>query len=319
MTEVATLTIADIAERLETDIQDFKDAKFRWSRPTNLWCSSAGHPCDRCKFYEIARWDERLPARPGLQALFDQGHLEEAASKADIEEAGFQVIRAEEPVNIVVRGGRHRLISGRMDFFVTGKWLGRRQIPCEHKGLSYGRAEQITNWRDLITAPQAWLRKYPAQMQLYLLMQDMDEGLLALRGKESGLIDFVPIELDHEYCEGILQSAERVYDALDAGQEPPRMKFDENVCPSCDFVHICAPETEWVGNPVIQDADLESHLLTRAGHADSVRTYNASDKAIKARFERVEQEGTWRCGRWLISRKQTKAGSWQTTVKEAKQ
>ena len=318
MTVAPVLTITEIAERLEADIRETKDAKFRWSRPTNIWASSAGHPCDRCKFYEIARWDDRLPPRPGLQALFDQGHLEAAASKADIEEAGFQVIRAEEPVNVLVRGGRHRLISGRMDFYVTGKWLGRRQIPCEHKGLSYGRAESIENWRDLITAPQVWLRKYPAQMQLYLLMQNAEEGLLALRGKESGQIGFLPIELDPAYCEGILQSAERVYDALDANLEPARMKFDENVCPSCDFVHICAPETEWVGHPVIQDADLEGHLVTRAGYAEIVRTYNATDKAIKARFERVEQDGTWRCGDWLISRTTNKNGVWRTQIKEAK-
>ncbi len=323
MSATETITIAGIASRIQDTITTAKDAKFRKARPTSIWASFAGHPCDRNKYHCIADWQERLPARPGLQALFDQGHMEAQASRHDIEEAGFEIVRAEEPLNYVLRGGRHRLISGKIDFFVTGGFLGRRQVPVEHKGLSYGGSERFSDWREMLTAKQVWLRQYPAQMTLYLLMlaerHDDTEGLLALRGKETGQITWLPIELDYAYGETILQSAERVYDALDAGVPPDRMAFDEHTCPICDFVHICAPETVWVAQEVIQDDALQEHLDLLGAGKMWLANAREHDAAVKARFDRVQEERTWRCGDWTIARRVNKKGVWSTHVNAVKE
>jgi len=315
-TAQAPLTIAEIASRMGEVIAAAKLAKFRLSRPTNIWASFAGHPCDRFKYHCIEDWQDRLPPRAGLQELFDQGRVEEAASRRDIEEAGFQITRAEDPLLIQVRGSHRRIISGKMDFCVTGGFLGRREVPAEHKGLSYGGDTRHATWRDMLTAKQVWVRQYPAQMQLYMLMAGFEEGLLALRGKESGQITWLPIEFDADYCESILQSAERVYDALDAGTPPSRMQFCPNTCPTCDFTHICAPETEWVGTPILQDEELERELERRAALKEVVDSYKASDDYLKAKFARVEEPGVWRCGRFEITRKQRKDGVWLTQAKE---
>jgi len=311
----ATLPITEIADQIQQAIEDAKDAKFRQSRPTSIWASAVGHPCHRCLYHNIADWDNRLPPRPGLQALFDQGHIEEVASKRDIEEAGFQIVRQEEPLVIHLKGGKHRTISGKMDWFITGGFLGRQQIPCEHKGYSYGNAEKWTDWRQMLEAPQPWIRSVPAQMTCYLFGANEELGLLALRGKESGQINFLPMTLDMGYAESILQKAEAVYDALDAGEPPDRMKYEPRVCGSCDFFHICTPDTEWAGSDIITDERCLAALRRRTELNPTHKQYEDADKEAKAFFATIEAEREWRCGEYIITRK-PHGKHWRTDFKE---
>jgi hypothetical protein len=238
MPTTAAMTAIEIAARLEADILEAKRRKITVRETTNLHASSIGDPCERWLYYGLMAGAERAAITPELQALFDQGLVEEQATEADLREAGYRPLAQEVEVDLRVKGGR---ISGRIDFFLE---VDGRRIPVEHKGLSYGRAEECQDWRELLEAPQRWARRYPGQIQSYLLQSNCESGLLALRGKESGRIRFLPVELDYEYAEGLLKKAERVFFHREAGEPPERIPYSWGFCTpqACDFHHVCQPE-----------------------------------------------------------------------------
>jgi len=279
-----------IAATIEEDVLEAKRRKIKAFPRHVLGSYDIGDDCERYLYYSIAHWQDRTLHDAEIQALFDEGDVLADASMADLRAAGYKIRNEQRTYQAKCRNG---VITGHVDWWLSGGILGEQEVVFEHKGLSYHQEDRWETWRDMLKAKARWTRRYPAQMQMYLYqtwtdgaqMPGMEPwGLFGVRGKESGRISLMPVEMDLDFCEELLQKAERVYAAL-AGQEPPeRIAYDPRMCDGCDFTHICEPERNIKVNEggVILDPVLEQQVARLLELEPLATEHDELEKLVKA-------------------------------------
>jgi len=248
MTEAGVLTFEEQAAQIQADVLAAIARRIKLRPRYVLGSYDIGDDCERYLYHSIVNCQDRKLHDAEKQALFDEGEVLAQASMADLRAAGYKVRNEERTYEARCRNG---VITGHVDWWLSGGVLGEREVVFEHKGLSYGQEERWETWRDMLKAKARWTRRYPAQMEMYLYQAWKDRegtdpmdhfGLFGVRGKESALLSLMAIEFDLDFCEGLLQKAERVYDAIAAKAPPQRIPYDPRMCDACDFTHICEPE-----------------------------------------------------------------------------
>jgi hypothetical protein len=157
--------------------------------------------------------------------------------------------------------------------------------------------DRVQTLEDLEHARQPWLRKYVAQLQVYLLLAGEERGLFVLLNKSSGALRVLEMPLDYAYAEGLLRKAERVRDAVRSGVAPERVIADH--CERCPFAHVCLPDRkagEGVG--VIDSAELVALLDRRAALAEAAAEFKEADEAVKDMLP--AKAGELVAGDWII-------------------
>jgi CRISPR/Cas system-associated exonuclease Cas4 (RecB family) len=145
-------------------------------------------------------------------------------------------------------------IAGRIDwnFIVDGK-----SYPCDCKSVSGHVMAKARREFGAGKIEDRTLRKYLVQVNLYCIMKSIDHGFFVFYSPEDHDI-FVPVvELDYDLAEETLKKCEAVNAAMKGVGEPPALG-DWDVCPRCDFFHLCSPEL--VGE---EGADLSPELAER--------------------------------------------------------
>ena len=323
MTETAVLTHEQVASQIEEDVLEAKGRKIKRRARHALSGSDIDDPCLRYLYYSIANWQDRALHDAGTQALFDEGNVLAQASQQDLRAADYRgdPYRLEEQETTFSIRVRNGVVTGHIDWFLTGGVLGDERVPVEHKGLSYGRENSWATWRDMLHAKQRWVKRYPGQLQLYLLQSDSPWGLFAIRGKETARLKFLSMDIELNFCERLLQRAEIVYAALEEGKPPDRIAYLPRFCDFCDFVNICDPVSEWAGSDIITDDRCLNALRRRTELAATRKEYEEADTEAKAFFAAVEEEREWRCGEFIITRssyRRNGKGFWKTNIEELK-
>jgi hypothetical protein len=167
--------------------------------------------------------------------------------------------------------------------------------------------EKVNSVADMLNGKYVYLRGYPAQIFMYLLMDNKDKGLFILKNKVNGQIKVLDVALDYEIADGIVKKLERVNAALKANIEPDRI-MDASICTECGFRHICLPDLKYGEgvafgtDELVQLLDEKEELETRlsATKADSKRLDEIKDQIKKM----TEGQGTIMAGSYFIS------GSW---------
>ena len=197
--------------------------------------SSMGDPCERRLVYERTSWNKKALHDVGLQYIFDLGKEQESIALSDLREAGLQVVEQQRPFD-----WPQYEISGHIDCKVAVN--GNRPFPLEIKGLSPWIFASIDSIADMHTAKQTWARKMPAQLTLYLLMDNQEEGAFLFKNKLTGRLKQIPLSLDYAYGEALLQKAERINKHMREGTLPDHTT-EQSLCEDCSFSHICLPES----------------------------------------------------------------------------
>ena len=86
-----------------------------------------------------------------------------------------------------------------------------------------------------------WIRHYPSQMQIYLLMGEHEYGVFILKNKSTGLLKVIDVYLDYEHAESLLGKAERINAHVENNTLPDPIN-DAEICSNCAFRHICLPD-----------------------------------------------------------------------------
>ena len=281
------MNATDINERL---YQAKKD-KIKVYPCNNLRASNLGHPCERYLYLLIKHWDEQKPHDVGLQAIFDLGNTLEEHTIKNIQEAGYEVIT---PVNRSWKIDKP-LITGREDIRIKDE--KGELIPVEIKGLSPFEYDKLNSVEDFFKSKRAYVRGYPAQLQVYMYYFAKEKGFFALTNKLTGETKFIEMPFDYEYAESLLQKAERIYKALEA-ETPPEACDDISVCEGCSLQHICG-QMRRIPADVELDDELENLINRKQELATAKREYEDVDKEIKARVGEREKVIT---GSYLITR-----------------
>jgi CRISPR/Cas system-associated exonuclease Cas4 (RecB family) len=267
----------------------------------SLRASSIGDPCDRRHVYSLTRALDQLPIEVGLQRVFDEGNIQERAVVRELQEAGIDVHEQQRALE-----WREYNITGSIDCVIHPG-----NVVCDIKSMSphiwgsiFQRGPGVYQWSEVAEKfnSKPWLRKYRAQITIYLLMKDAEMGMLLCKDKSSGALAQVDIPLDYEYGEELLKRAERVNAHVKEGTIPERIQFDEEVCPSCAFYHICLPER--VGkDPLVflEDAKVVEVLddLEVASQAGQIYL-ELKEKATS--WAKAREENKISIGHWLVEK-----------------
>ena len=221
----------------------------------NLRASSIGEQCERKLVLGITNWEDAEPHSASLQQIFDLGNALEGEVIRRIKEAGFEVLTGRKNFKI-----NKPLISGREDIRIACPETGEL-YPCEIKCISPYTWDSINSVADMLNHKYPHVRKYPAQLQIYMYHFNKENGFFFLLNKVSGKIKVIESILDYDYVESLLQKAERVYKHIAAGTLPDTMEDSTN-CTDCPFLIVCGQAINR-GEVSIDTGELEDLLQRR--------------------------------------------------------
>lgn len=235
--------------------------------------SELGHPCDRYLVFLRTRWQEAALPNPELQLIFGEGLMHERAGQRQLEEMGYPIVEQQRDYS-----WDQYQITGHLDGKIQ---VNGSLIPFEFKSMSPWIWQKVNRLDDLHEAKQPWLRKYPGQIMLYNLLANSERGLLVLKNKVTGRLKDIEVPLNYDYAESLLQKAERVNAHVKAGTTPEPIPWDESICGSCKFAHICLPEAKREALEFMAFPELEEKLKRRAELEAAKKEYEGLDKEVK--------------------------------------
>lgn len=297
----------------------------QWPVRTNR-ASELGHDCIRYLVLNRTRWQEKKLHDVSLQLIFDEGNLHEAAVMRDIENAGYIIVEQQRPFDWPEYN-----ITGHVDGKILMPELPTGKIPLEIKSCSPFIFPHIYDMNSLINSKFPWMRKYPAQITLYLLMDNEEQGLIIFKNKTSGELKEVLINLDYDLGERLLQKAEAVNKHVAEKTLPNCIPYDEAICGRCDYQHICLPEIVRGALDLTTDPELEETINRYFVIKETAQEYKSLDDKIKAVFSKKQWEeiadagghGKIVVGNYLITGKRIdkKDGSnyWKRTITPIKE
>jgi len=264
------------------DILDTETAKRikSWPHPNNR-ASEAGHPCVR--FLVLSRTSNELKVLHdvGLQRIFDEGNLHERALTREMADAEIEIVEQQR----AFEWSKFQL-TGRVDGLLS---VNGDRIPLEIKSSSPNVFAAIRDLApiDMLKSKFSWIRKYPAQLLLYQLMQGSEYGLMVFKNKTTGEKCQKIFRLEGallEYAESILKKIEAVNAHVALGTCPDAVLIDD--CKGCAFCKTaCFPGADYgPGIDILQDPDLEAKLDRRGELEPAAKEFDSLDKEVKDGF-----------------------------------
>lgn len=287
-----------IADALAFDIMERRKAelvKGAQSYPRSQPILSDIGDCDRQIAYGVTNWKDREAPDVELLARFEAGNVQEREITTRLINMGYKVTLQQQPVEVKGRDGQ-LLARGKVDGFITFNGI---KIPFEIKSMNPNVYNNVEIYEDFQKKP--WLRKYPRQLQMYLLGNNCEWGLFILTDC-LGHWKIIPVALSYEEGEAILQRLERVHAHLKAGTYPDRIDYRADICGQCAFAMICLPDVMRSQAIVLTDADTLTMLDERERLKPLHSQYEEVDKALKGK---IKASGVTKAiaGDWILSTK----------------
>ena len=203
------------------------EARIKQLPHPNNRASEAGHPCKRFLVAVRIRPEKYELHDIRLQRIFDEGHVQEKAVMADLIESGFEIVEQQRPYE-----WRKFQLSGHIDGKIN---VNGRLVPIEIKSCSDSMFKHIKGLQpaDFLTSKFHWIRKYPAQIQLYMIMDNEEDAIFIFKNKQTGEKLQKDFALDYSYTEEILKKLEDVNDFVKKDALPPVEMTEE--CKVCGF------------------------------------------------------------------------------------
>lgn len=266
-----------------------------WPHPNNR-ASEAGHPCVRFLVLSRTSQDQKALHNVSLQRIFDEGNIQEDALLRAIQDAGLRVVEQQRPFE----WAKFQL-TGRIDAKLSASGS---LIPLEVKSCSpnvFPAIKEATS-EDMVKSRFPWVRKYPAQILLYMLMDGSPIGIMLFKNKSTGAIcqkEFHLTDANLEYAESILKKLEEVNQHIDAGTIPPVARIED--CRGCGFAKtICFPGQDYgPGIDILSDPEIEEKLERWAELEQAAKEYEALDKEVRESLKGRNAV----IGSWLIESK----------------
>jgi CRISPR/Cas system-associated exonuclease Cas4 (RecB family) len=252
--------------------------------PARAWHpSSVGSPCDRQLVWNWTKADEKKPHDYVLQSIFNVGTRSQPFIYDAIERLGFDIIReSDRPRRWKMKSGVE--ISGRIDGKIIGFKGDRYSSPrvLELKTMADHQWDGLKTLDDVRNAEAHYVRGYFAQGQLYLLLEELSEGVFVFQNKTTGLLRLIPFEIDYAFAEALLTRLERLQPFVRENRDPDPIPFNWRICGGCGFRDLCYPAINYgEGASVIESQDLIELLERREKLHPAAKEFERVDKGIK--------------------------------------
>ncbi|MHB1275791.1 MAG: hypothetical protein ACYCXQ_00845 [Candidatus Humimicrobiaceae bacterium] len=270
--------------------------------------SEVGHDCERYLVYSITNWADKSPYDRELQFVFEGGNKVEDLAVQDFIDAGFLVYRPE-PTSSMAE--TKPAISGHLDFRVD--FGNGKPITIECKGLSKYDWDYLNTYEDFFTSKKVYIRKYPAQIQMYLYFKAEDFGYFYLKSIPGFQPKLIPVHLDYDYVESILKKTERVEEHIKNHTLPDQIN-DYDVCQRCGFLHICLPPCK------VKALEFEEDFV--AERLDKLASLKESIEPIQEEYDEIYKEikalaiqkERFMAGNWLVVNKKIEKKAFQVAA-----
>jgi CRISPR/Cas system-associated exonuclease Cas4 (RecB family) len=279
-------------------VYEYKRSQIKQYPVRSNWASQLGHPCTKYLVLNRTRWQEKTLHDERLQMLFDVGNDVEDRVLKDLREAGFSIVENQRPFE-----WPEYQISGKLDAKIL---LDKIAYPIEIKSMSPFAYDKVNSVQDMLNSRYAYMRSYPGQLILYLLMDNKERGFFICKNKVSGAMKEIPVDLDYDIGESLLKKAEAINTHVANKTLPDPIEYDENVCSDCGYNHICLPERIGKEVEIIDNEELEGLLKRYEELKPASKEYDEVDKRIS---EIVNGREKLLVGNYFIS------GSWRKTTK----
>ena len=305
------------------------DGSKRSRRHTNS-ASGLGHPCLRKLVYDRVQPEDATPWDAATLGRFSLGRNLERHVRRLLEDAGVEVIGTQmssrwEEYNIsghidgLVRGGDIILAYGQLGIDGAESVHSDEIYVAEIKGLNPFTFAALHTAADFLD--QAWwCAGYLVQMVLYLWLEERERGLFLIFDKSGAGLKTIEVLRDDwiDLAEQTLQKCElierfvRIYregsenpddgvflsENTEDGEFLPRKICDPDICPGCNFEHVCCPTLAY--GPEVEeiiDPALWADVYNARRAKKIASEYTHLRKRIKAR---LELSGECREHTWLI-------------------
>ncbi len=241
--------------------------------------SEAGHPCLRFLVLSRTKNELRKMTDLELQKIFSEGNFQEDAVLSILRSSGIKVDQQQRAFE-----WKKFELSGHVDGFIVD---GENRWPLEIKSISpngFIEVSGFSDFHDLLQSKKPWVRKYPAQLLLYMMMAGKEQGVMVFKDKTKVDIHQINFQFDDmalEYTESILKKLEEVNAHVKAGTCPGAKWIEE--CPDCPFFGTaCLPDVDFgQGLEVMDNAELEEKLKRWEETAEAAAEHEKLDKEIK--------------------------------------
>lgn len=234
--------------------------------------------CLRRGVYERTQWQNKELHDGRVQAIFDEGNHQERIIIRDISDTDIELI--EQQRSYVWDDYK---ITGHIDGKVLAKIKGTGQpigVPCEIKSMAPHIFTSVHTFEDFKKKP--WTRSYMVQIQLYMLMENIDQAIFILKNKSTGELKQIQVGLDYEISEWALKAAETINDHVARKTMPDRIT-DIDACGRCPYKAMCQTNVDF-GQPlqIADDPDFEKRIQEyMENKAESKRIQGIYDKEIR--------------------------------------
>ncbi len=280
--------------------------------------SQLGHECLRYLVYSRTHWNKKAPITKEQQGLFDAGNIIEEYVLKQLKDSSIDVF--EQQVSL---SWQKYQITGHMDAMIRMPGASTDDtIPAEIKSISPWGFKGINTLQDMINSTKHWERKYPAQMQLYLLMKEKEQGVFLFCNKQNLAIKTVEVALDYGYAESIVQKAEKVNGFVIKVEEtgddalPERNVADH--CEGCSFRHICIKSMNLGEGAELLPEEIEKLIDTKVAwdalHAEHSEVEKEAEDAWEKVREATKGKETWVGSKYMVLGKFDKKNTWRAKL-----
>lgn len=271
--EVVNKLAEDIVVKRKQQLQKGKQRIL----PRNFYASSIPD-CLRQMVYSILDWDKKDLPDDGLLSLFESGKKEESNIIKMLLDLGFEVINQQNPITIKNRKGEI-ICTGRIDGKIVYNGLA---IPYEIKSMNDYSFQQLNTIEDFEKSPLH--RKYIKQLQLYMYGNEIEVGMFIISNFRQ--IKVIPVYLNYELCEQIIQQLEKAWDFVQNKKYPEPISYNPKICDWCPWEFLCNKQTVNKPAEFINNKELEDMLERRFELEPAAKEYAELDSRIKAPFKK---------------------------------
>ncbi|MGD0022629.1 MAG: hypothetical protein ABSC54_10045 [Smithellaceae bacterium] len=273
-------------------ILESKQAKIKGYPVNSNRASDLGHPCLKYHVLNRTKWQEKTLHDVRLQQVFDLGNDFEEIVLRELAEARVKIIEQQRSFS-----WPEYQITGHIDAKIM---TDEGVFPLEIKSCSPFVFKKLETIDDLKRGKYLYLRKYPVQLNLYMLMSNKEKGVFLFKEKTSGQYKEIWMNIDYDLGEETLKRAEAINKHITEGTMPEPIDYLPEACDECPFVHLCLPDRIGSAPEIIDSAELETILKRLEEIKPLTKEYDELDDRKKEILQGKEKV---LCGNYFITGK----------------
>jgi len=259
----------DIVEKLDT----LTESQIKVFPCHTNRASSIGDGCVRKLVYYRTNWQDAKKPSVGLQRIFNLGNEFEKITVMRLMQAGLQIIRAQEPLNLP-----EYELTGHPDGFLVDPET-KEEYPFDIKSMSPFVFVKVNSEFDF--EKFSWTKKYIAQLMVYMHATGKEKGVFIMVNKSTGQEKVIWISYNAELVKEIFEKCESINSHVKAKTLPERISYCDECSEYCPFLHICMPDVKFETPEFIVDAELES-MINRMNEIKPIaKEYKELEETIK--------------------------------------